>query len=355
MLMRLFYLSSQFKKKIRRFPALILITSLLVFLVFTLHIALGSISLSLSDTIVALFHPRANALATIVIWHLRLPRTLIGLMAGAMFGLAGVLLQCITRNPLAEPGTMGITSGSILMIVAWFSFLPISAQSILFLPLVAFIGGLGAGGLIYILNWYGKTDPLRLALLGVVVNAVLQSGTVLLLIFSHQLLDGLLLWLIGSLNGRTWDHWAVLWPWAVLTFPLAIASAAVANALSLGDEVARGLGLRVEAMRVLLFLLATLLAAAAISAMGGIAFIGLIGPHIARKLVGSDNRRVFLLSPLLTAGLLLVADIIARLLLLHIPWFSSASTLPVGVVTALLGAPFFLYLSSYTAKRSRQG
>jgi iron complex transport system permease protein len=167
-----------------------------------------------------------------------------------------------------------------------------------------------------------------------------------LLIRNTEALGSILLWLIGSLNGRVWTHWALLWPWALVALPLGLLSAGLANALQLGDEIAGGLGLAIERARAVLLAIAVLLTAGAIAVVGAIGFVGLIGPHLARRLVGEDARRVFPVSVVLSAGLLLGADTLAQLLTLNPPFATTPyrAGLPVGAVTALLGAPFFLYL-----------
>ncbi|NOK63896.1 MAG: iron ABC transporter permease [Chloroflexi bacterium AL-W] len=335
----------QYNKTGVSFALLVIGSAMVLITLMLLHIGLGSVQLTIREAASALLNLTTNDLHRQVVWELRLPRALVALVAGAMLGLSGALLQTITRNPLAEPSLTGVSTGGVLFIVAWLSFTPTTGEMSRYLPLIALAGGLGSGLLIYGLNWRGRSDPLRLALIGVVVNAVLQSLTALLLIYSQQLLDGLLLWLIGSVNGRVWTHWHMLWPWALVALPLGLASASLANVLHLGDEVATGLGLRVELARMGLFALAALLAASAVSVVGAVGFIGLIGPHIARRLVGDDTRRVFILSALIAATILLAADLGARVVLLGMtPWLESSSTLPVGVVTALIGGPFFLYL-----------
>jgi iron complex transport system permease protein len=165
---------------------------------------------------------------------------------------------------------------------------------------------------------------------------VLSSVTSILLLFSGEQGSGILLWLIGSLNGRTWLHLNSLWPFALVALPLGLGSAALANVLNLGDELATSLGQRVELARVSLFAVAVLLTAGAVSIVGAIGFIGLIGPHICRRLVGDDARRLFPLSALMSAILLLLADFLVQVI--------TKGLLPVGAVTTLLGAPFFLYL-----------
>jgi iron complex transport system permease protein len=269
----------------------------------------------------------------------------VALVAGALLGLAGAILQSITRNPLAEPRLSGISSGGIFLIVLWLVWgLPYDL-----LPLVASVGGLLTGGLIFMINrrsavkgQLSRSDPAKLALYGLVIAAILEGLTSLFLTTKQEFSSTILMWLIGSLNGRTWQQWNILWPYALVGVTLALLSCALANALSLGDEVAAGLGLSVEKTRAILFLIATLLTASAVAVVGAIGFVGLIGPHIARYLTGQDARRLFLASALVAAALLLGADWLGQ--------FLTRGNLPAGVVTAFLGVPFFLYLTLWKKK-----
>jgi iron complex transport system permease protein len=260
------------------------------------------------------------------------------MLAGAMFGLAGAILQTIMRNPLAEPEMTGATSGAVLFAVLWLSQDPRQlAQPGLFLPFVALLGGLVGGGLVYLLSWQGQNVPDRLVLTGVIISAVLRSGTSIILLLRQEALGSILLWLIGSLNGRGWTQWNVIWPWALVALPLGLAGASLANVLQLGEASATSLGLRVAWTRLSLFFVAVLLTASAVAVVGGIAFLGLIAPHIARRIVGSDARRLFLFSTVLGAEILLAADAVTQAI-------SQPATIPVGASLALLGVPYLLYL-----------
>jgi iron complex transport system permease protein len=185
----------------------------------------------------------------------------------------------------------------------------------LLLPLLALLGGMLAGTLTYLLSWQGGSDPVRLVLAGVLVGGMCSALTSLLLLWADQYnSQRILSWTIGSLSGRVWSHWHTIWPIALVALPLGVASAGLANALQLGDGVAAGLGLRIERARLVLLFAAALLTAGAVAVAGNLSFIGLIGSHIARRLVGSDTRRLFPLSALVAAMLLLAADIAARTL-----------------------------------------
>jgi iron complex transport system permease protein len=206
------------------------------------------------------------------------------------------------------------------------------------LPFAGMVGALLSIAAVYLLTQRLTGDPYRFALEGIILSAVLASITSLLLIRNGTELPTVLLWMIGSLNAKVWPDWNTLWPWAVVTIPAGLMCARAANALRFDDDIATGLGFRVRTARLGLFLAAATLTAGAVSVVGDIWFIGLIGPHIARRIVGHDGRRLLPMSALVSALLLLLADLLIQLL----P--GNLSTVPDGAVTAMLGAPFFLYL-----------
>jgi iron complex transport system permease protein len=322
----------------QRFTVQVAFGLLAVALLAMLHLGTGSVGLSPTEVLAALVNRPAQPFQHVIVWDLRLPRTLIAITVGAMLGLAGALLQVVMRNPLAEPEMTGATSGAVLFAVLWLARTPGHlAEPGLGLPLAAILGGLAAGGLVLALSLQGARGPSRLILTGVVVSAVLRSASSMLLLVRQEALGSILLWLIGSLNGRVWIHWALLWPWALVTLPLGLACAGWANVLQLGDDVAASLGLRVGWARAALLITAVLLTASAVAIVGGIVFLGLIAPHIARRLVGIDARKLFPFSMIVGAGLMLAADTAAQAI-------THPLALPVGAVLALFGAPFFLVL-----------
>jgi iron complex transport system permease protein len=273
---------------------------------------------------------------------LRLPRAIVAVLAGAMLALAGAIMQTVMRNPLAEPDLTGATSGAVFFAVLWLSrdlFYRNVAPPDIGVPAVAMLGSLVTAGFVYLLSRGrdGQTNAVRMVLTGVMISAIFRSLTSLILLVNQNATNGILMWLIGSLNGVTWSSWDTIWPWALVAIPLGIGCAGAANALHLGDDIASGLGVRVERTRLLLLVVAVLLTAVAVSVVGALAFLGLIAPHISRRLVGNDARRVFPLSAIMGASILIVADILARSL-------TRVVALPVGAVMALVGAPFLIYL-----------
>ena len=341
---------------VRRFPLLLIICFLFMLALIVLHIAVGTLDFSFRDIVLALLQQPQEQLHQQVVWGLRLPRALVALVAGGMLGLAGAILQTVTRNPLAEPGLMGVSSGGVLAIVIYIVAVSGGRSSSLpdagiMLPLVGLVGGMAAATLTYVLSYQRGSDPVRLILTGVLVAGVCSALTSLLLLWADDYqVQRILRWTIGSTSGRVWVHWNTLWPIALAAVPLGLVCAGLANTLQLGDSVARGLGQRVELTRLTLLFAASFLTSGAIAVVGAVGFIGLIGPHMARRIVGGDVRRLFPLSLVLTAIILIASDILARTI--TIGWIGlvtgldipEGSGLPVGAVTALLGAPFFLYL-----------
>lgn len=269
-----------------------------------------------------------------VIWNIRLPRTLVGALVGVNLALAGAILQGVMKNPLADPHIIGISSGAGLAGVIILVLFP--HMEFLVTP-VAFCGAMAAAALVYILAWKGGIQPVRIILAGVAVAAFLGAGISSLLVFFSDRVHGALMWLVGGLAARSWPHLQLILPYTVVGGILACLGAKRLNILMLGDELARGLGLRVEQTRLLLTAVAALLAASAVSVVGLLGFVGLIVPHTARMLVGSDHRFLLPASALLGAGVVILSDTLARTIF-------SPVELPVGIIMAALGAPFFLYL-----------
>ncbi len=269
-----------------------------------------------------------------VVWNIRLPRTLVGALVGVNLAMAGAILQAVMRNPLADPHIIGVSSGAGLAGVIVLVLYP--HLDYLMTP-VAFLGAMGAAILIYILAWKGGIRPMRVILAGVAVSAFLGAGISALLVFFSDRVHGALVWMVGGLAARSWPHFYVIFPYTLFGGVLALWGAKRLNILGLGDEMARGLGLNVETTRLGMTAVAALLAASAVSVVGLLGFVGLIVPHAARLLVGSDYRYLLPASALLGAGVVVLSDTAARTVF-------SPVELPVGIIMAFVGAPFFLYL-----------
>ncbi len=271
----------------------------------------------------------------LVVWTFRMPRILVAFMVGAALAVSGTILQGITRNPLADPGILGVTSGASLAAVAtivWFD-VPIS-----WLPFAAFAGALVMAILIYWLAWNGGSSPVRLILVGVGLSAVAGALTNLMIVFGEiNQVQQATIWLAGSVYGRDWEHVQTITLWLAILLPITLVFARQLNTLGLGDDLARGLGLRVELQRVALLILSVALAAIAVSVAGTVGFVGLVAPHITRRLVGSTHEGLIPTAALFGGVLLIFADLIGR-------WVIAPSELPVGIIAAIIGAPYFAYL-----------
>ena len=299
-------------------------------------LAIGSRQVPFSE-VVAAFTAYDGSDAHAIVRDLRVPRTGLGILVGASLGAAGALMQGTTRNAVAEPGILGINGGASLAVVIAISALGISsvpaytgfalAGAAITSLLVFAIGASGRGG----------PTPVRLALAGAVMASLTLSLTSAVLVFHTRTLDEFRFWVVGSIAGRDEGVLLAVAPFAAAGLAIALLAGRSLNALSLGDEVARSLGEHVTRARAVGAAGAVLLAAAAVAAAGPIAFLGLIVPHVARALVGPDYRWVVPYSAVLGASLLLAADVIGRIV-------ARPGELEVGIVTALLGAPFFIWI-----------
>lgn len=269
-----------------------------------------------------------------IIWNVRLPRTLVAGLVGICLSLSGIILQGVMRNPLASPNIIGVSSGAGLTA---FIIMIIFPQYYYLVPAGAFVGALLATLLIYALAWKNGIQPMRMILAGVAVSSFLGAGINALMMFFPDRLIGVVDFMIGGLSARTWPHFNMLWPYASLGILISLFMPNRLNILMLGDEVATGIGLNVERTRMLFIIVAALLAGSAVSVAGLLGFVGLIVPHTARLIIGSDYRYLFPATAILGATTIMLCDTLARLILDPIE-------IPVGIIMALLGGPFFLYL-----------
>lgn len=269
-----------------------------------------------------------------VIWNIRFPRNIVGALVGANLAVSGAILQAVMKNPLADPGIVGVSSGAGLAGVMMLIFMP---EASLLLTPVAFVGAMLSAAAVYALAWKNGIRPSRIILAGVAVSAFLGSGISALLVFYSDKVQGALLWMVGGLSARSWPQVEALFPYTVLGLVLALAGCKTLTILSLGDETARGLGVPVEKVRFSMTAVAALLAAGAVSIAGLIGFVGLVVPHIVRLIIGTDYKYVVPGSAILGAGVLVFCDTLGRVLF-------SPIEIPAGIIMAFLGAPFFLYL-----------
>ena len=316
----------------RRVTILILFAFLAVLGAF-LSLTKGSSVITMSQIVELLLHPGTDPQSQII-WNIRMPRTIVGALVGINLSLSGAILQAIMRNPLADPHIIGISSGAGLAGVVIMILFP--ALEYLITP-VAFVGAMLAAICIYILAWKNGIKPVRIILAGVAVSAFLSAGISGLMIFYSDRVHGALMWMVGGLAARSWPHVSIILPYAIIGLVLALASASYLNILQLGDEMARGLGVNVEVTRIVMTAIAALLAASAVSVVGLLGFVGLVVPHAARLLIGSDYRFLLPAAALLGVAIVTLSDTFARVIFAPIE-------LPVGIIMAFLGAPFFLFL-----------
>ncbi|WP_019534373.1 iron chelate uptake ABC transporter family permease subunit [Paenibacillus ginsengihumi] len=279
-----------------------------------------------------------------ILWNLRIPRVAIGALVGMCLAIAGCLLQGVMRNPLADPGLIGVSSGAGLAAIVIMIIFP---QLMPLVPLAAFAGAIGAVFVTYSLAWKGGASAMRLVLSGVAINALIGAVTSAIMLLYSERVQAVLPWLIGGLGGRSWKHLEMMLPYAIVGLALAAFAIKPANVMLLGDDTAKLLGHPVEASRLFLVAVATLLAGTAVSVAGLLGFVGLVVPHIARMIVGTNYAYFLPVSAFGGAFLTVLADTAAR------SWFDPIE-LPVGILLAFLGAPFFLYLLRKGGIRSGQ-
>ncbi len=310
--------------------------ALALLLAVLLSLAVGSRAFPPRQVIDALLYGGDSEAAQVVLF-LRLPRTLVGLLVGAALALAGTAMQGITRNPIADPGILGISQGASAAVVMAIAFAGVHSLS--GYVGTAFVGAALAAVFVYAIAARGRggATPVKLALAGAAINALLVAVTMAVLTTKSAALDEFRFWQVGSLTGRDAAVAAQVWPFLLVGAVLVVAVARGLDALALGEDVARGLGQKVATVRIVGGLGAAVLTGAGVAAAGPVAFVGLAVPHLARALVGSDHRWVLPMAALLGPVMVLVADTVGRLLF-------PPSEVPAGVMTALIGVPFLVAL-----------
>ncbi|KRF65094.1 iron ABC transporter [Bacillus sp. Soil768D1] len=274
----------------------------------------------------------------IVIQSVRFPRALIASAVGASLAISGVLMQTLTKNPLASPDIFGVNAGAGLAVVTGVTIFGISNLQVF--TWLSFIGAAIAAVSIYMIGSMGRggLTPMKLTLAGAAMTAMVSSLTQGLLVSNEALLEQVLFWLAGSVSGRSLDNLTAVFPYLAVGWALALITSGKMNVLSMGEDVAKGLGLNIVFLKIVLGLVVILLAGGSVAVAGPIGFIGIVVPHLTRFIVGIDHRWLIPFAGLLGAVLLLAADIISRYILMP-------QEVPVGVMTAIIGTPFFIYIA----------
>lgn len=321
------------KRLAKRRILILLVLAVLACFGGIISIMKGSVNVPLNEIIAAMTGGSAGMHQQIIL-NIRLPRTIVAGLVGVNLALSGAILQAVMKNPLADPHIIGISAGAGIMGI--FIMLLFPDLSWLITP-ASFAGAMGAAILIYILAWKNGIQPIRIILAGVAVSAFLGAGISALMIIYSDRVHSALMWMVGGLSARSWPQVMIIWPYTLAGMIFTLLAARHLNILQLGDELAKGLGLRVERTRLILTAAAALLAASAVSVVGLLGFVGLIVPHAARLMIGSDYRYLLPATIFLGAATVMLSDTFARVAFAPVE-------LPVGIIMAAIGAPFFLFL-----------
>jgi len=326
----------------RRLPLVLGGLSLAAFIVLVLHVGIGEYNIAPLDVVNTLLGREVgDKNYHFVVMELRMPRAILAWLVGAALGASGAIIQGLTRNPLASPDLTGVTAGASAAAVTLIIFLPNAPDY--WLPITAFGGGVFVALMLYLFAWRGGTSaggdsPIRLILVGIGLSAVLSAFTSFALTFGDLWhVQSAIMWLAGTVYATGWDDVSTLLPWLIVCLPFALYGARDLNALNLGEDVAQGLGLRLILKRAFLLLLSVALAAITVTVAGIIGFVGLIAPHLARRLVGSMHEGLIPTAAFAGGFLVILADFVGRTI-------SPPTEIPAGIVIAIIGVPFFLYL-----------
>ncbi|EGT2202267.1 ABC transporter ferrichrome-specific permease [Clostridioides difficile] len=321
----------------------ILILVVLIFITLLVSLNMGSFSIEPMD-VIKTFLGQGQRNHEIAIFKLRLPRIVIALLVGSALSTAGVILQGVTKNDLADSGILGINSGAALFVVVYIYLMNgnvyegMSNLTVFTMPIVALVGALFGAFLIYSLAWKGGINSSRLLLIGIGVNIAFTSIlTIFQLKFTTQEFNRVMAWTSGSIWGTSWKYVIAVLPFIVIFMGITIYKSKYIDVLNLGDEVSISLGVDVEKQRRRLIIYAVILSGVSTAVAGSISFLGLIAPHIGRKIIGPKHKRLIPVSALIGTLLLLIADTISRNLLAPIE-------IPVGIVVSIIGVPYFIYL-----------
>ena len=315
---------------------IIYIAGLFVFLMFSfvLSLSFGSVTVSIKDVIGAFISPEASPVSTTIIRDVRLPRVLAGLLAGAGLSVAGVILQGVMNNALASPNTIGVGSGAGFFVMLSLALFP---GKVWLHPVFAFSGALFATLLIFALAYFADTSRITIILAGITVSSFLSAGINLIKTLDTDIALNINSFLIGSLSGVSLKDIILPGIFIVAAVTASFFLAGPLNILGLGDDVAASLGMRVSLVRFILMIVSSILAGSVVCYAGVLGFVGLIVPHICRKLFGNDAKFLIPCSVLLGAGFVMICDLLARVLF-------SPYEIPTGIIMSFIGGPFFMYL-----------
>ena len=307
------------------------ITLSLMVLLFGLSIRLGTYTLSFEE-IWAAFQPDDKNYFTLM--EYRLPRAVLAILLGGALAISGVLVQSVVRNPLASPDILGINNAAGLVAVSVLMFLPNLA--FYWMPIFAFLGGVLSFVILWIVCGF-NFRPIKMAIIGVALSALWAAISHYLMLTNPVEINTAMLWLTGSLWGRSWSYLNVVLPWLVVLLPLPFIFCRDLDTLGLGENKASTLGVTVNKVQISVLVLAVALSTTAVAICGPIAFLGLVAPHLARRLVGGRHRTLLPSALIMGALLLQLSDILARVI-------DPPTELPAGILTAIIGAPYFFYL-----------
>ena len=309
------------------------ISLILLIVLLVLLTTVGSVNLSFGEIISALINDD-NKMVTTIVYKMRLPRNILAVLVGANLAVSGILLQSVMKNPLADPGITGVSTGAS---VAAIIILLVAPQFTSILPIAAFIGGAIACMLVFLMAYKNGLKPGRIVLAGVAINTILGGVISYLSTMYSDRIQSAMLWLNGSLATKTWADVEMLLVYSIVGIIVSLLLIRSANVLQLGDDAATNLGFNVNLTRLLISVVAVFLAATSTAVVGVISFVGLIVPHISKMLMGSDHKFTIPFSIILGSMVLLVADTLGRTI-------GGAVEIPVGVIMSIVGGPFFLYL-----------
>ncbi|MBD8499237.1 FecCD family ABC transporter permease [Paenibacillus arenosi] len=330
----MFHLYANVKMKVAGFCLLLLLLAG----AFVSSIIFGRTPLTFSTAMQAFLQYDAALIEHVIVITERLPRAVIATVVGASLAVAGALMQALTRNPLASPSTFGINAGAIFFIVI--AIVVFSVSSLVQLTWVAFVGAAISAVIVYSLGSMGKDGltPVKIVLAGTAITALFVSFTQAVLVLDETGLQDVMFWLAGSISGRTLDMLTPVLPYMAVAGVMSLFMGRAINLLITGDDIAKGMGQNTLLVKCMMGAIIVLLAGSSVAVVGAVGFIGLVVPHLSRAFVGNDYRLLIPFSALAGAVLLLSADVIARLLIMP-------TEIPIGVMTALIGGPFFVYIA----------